>query len=991
MKKKIFTLLLAVAASIGTMFAWDYERLQGGDLFYNLDTTNRIAEVTYSSCEELIPGTGICLYNGNRTGIKSVNIPSQVIYNGITYNVTSIGDHAFHSCGLLASVYIPNSIITIGNDAFNSCNLKSLEIPNSVTSIGNMAFNENGLLTSVTIGTGLISVGGGVFRNCVALKDIYYTGTIDEWCSKAWNSGNLITGYRLFINNSEINDVVIPNSVTSIGDGAFSGCSSLTSVTIPNSVTNIGSSAFQGSNITSVVIGNRSVNIGAYAFMGCGNLVNVTYGSFSSTANQNSVISIGNYAFDGCSSLTSLVITDNVNVIGGYAFNNCNNLKSITIGENVDSIGAYILAECKKLKSITWNAKNCKDFNIYGPNYPPLTLDKTYENISSLIIGDKVERVPAYLCRYCQTANNQDIDSIICLGIKPAKLGRDALISAYYGHNQQSSIYVPCGTVGLYQTCWSTFATKIQNNNCSSNEDLYFRVLFEDWNYDLLSEQVVEKGHAATAPANPTREGYTFTGWDKDFSNVQSNLTVYAQYTPNTPSTTYYNVTFKDWNGTILKSEQVEKGHSATAPANPTREGYTFSGWDKDFSNVQSDLIVTAQYTQNSSVTTSFTVTFQDWDGTVLKNEQVDKGKSATAPTNPTREGYTFTGWDKTFSNVQSDLMITAQYKKNNPSSPFVGFESTDAHSLATQIYSENLIQNITNVTLVETDAAAHKYSINLVNGGEGTFSMGGVVFSYTNEEAGKTAYKTYIQYIQPNGVDREIRIPTVKGQQIRVSLVENCAGMLVDGVSKDFVAGDNIITANGSSLVITNPTAKPKITAIKPYAFAVSTEYTVTFKDWNGKILKAEIVAEGMSATAPANPTREGYTFTGWDKTFSNVQSDLTITAQYTQNTPSTTYYTVTFQDWNGIVLKTEQVEAGHAATAPANPTREGYTFTGWDKDFNNVQSDLIITAQYERVNEAVENVQAENITSRKVMINGQIFILRGEKIYTIDGRKVR
>ena len=78
-------------------------------------------------------------------------------------------------------------------------------------------------------------------------------------------------------------------------------------------------------------------------------------------------------------------------------------------------------------------------------------------------------------------------------------------------------------------------------------------------------------------------------------------------------------------------------------------------------------------------------------------------------------------------------------------------------------------------------------------------------------------------------------------------------------------------------------------------------------------------------------------------------------------------------------------------SATAPANPTREGYTFTGWDKDFSNVQSDLIITAQYERVNEAVENVQAENITSRKVMINGQIFILRGEKVYTVTGQEVR
>lgn len=1006
MKKKIFTLLLAVAASIGTVLAWDYERLQGGDLFYNLDTTNRIAEVTYSSCEELIPGTGIYLYNGNRTGIKSVNIPSQVTYNGITYNVTSIGDHAFHSCGLLASVYIPNSIMTIGNDAFNSCNLQSLEIPNSVTSIGNMAFNENGLLTSVTIGTGLKSTGSDVFRNCVALKDLYYTGTFDEWCSKAWNPG-MIAGYRLFINNSEINDVVIPNSVTSIGnhvfsgcasltsitiptsvtsigDGAFSGCSGLTSISIPNSVTNIGSSAFQGSNITSVVIGNRSVNIGAYAFMGCGNLVNVTYGSFSSTANQNSVISIGNYAFDGCSSLTSFVITDNVNVIGGYAFNDCNNLKSITIGENVDSIGAYILANCKKLKSITWNAKNCKDFNIYGPNYPPLTPDKTYENISSLIIGDKVDRIPANLCHGCQTANNQDIDSIICLGIKPAKVGKDALESAYWQQNQNTWIYVLCGTAGLYKERWGT--NKIKYDNCSSDEDLYFRVVFQDWNYVTLSEQIVEKGHAATAPANPTREGYTFTGWDEDFSNVQSNLIITAQYTQNTPSTTYYTVTFKDWNGTILKSEQVEKGHSATAPENPTREGYTFTGWDKDFSNVQSDLIVTAQYTQNTPSTTYYTVTFKDWDGTVLKTQQVEKGHAATAPTNPTREGYTFIGWDKDFTNVQSNLIVTAKYQKNGSASSFVGFESTNSHSLATQIYSEGLVQNISNVALVETDAASHKYSINLVNGGEGTFSMGGVVFSYTNAEAGKTAYKTYVQYIQPNGSDREIRIPTEKGQQVKVVLVEACAGILVDGVSKDFVAGENVLTSQNGTIVLKNGSAKPKISAILPLNSVGSTDaITVRLKassaaGWS----KVNLYYWGEGVTSPAWPgvtikeDAEGwYSYTFASVTFVNIiWNDGNNQTQEISNVTESTCYSLKSTSGKtigvnvveceaaasvsvtGVSLnkKTLQMVVGNTATLtasvlPANASNKSVTWTSSNTATATVSSTGTISAKAEGV----------------------------------------
>ena len=262
----------------------------------------------------------------------------------------------------------------------------------------------------------------------------------------------------------------------------------------------------------------------------------------------------------------------------------------------------------------------------------------------------------------------------------------------------------------------------------------------------------------------------------------------------------YFTVTFQDWNGTVLKTEQVEQGKSATAPADPVREGYTFIGWDKSFSNVQSDLTVTAQYEKN---VVYYTVTFLDWDGTTLKTEQVEQGKSATAPAAPVREGYTFKGWDKDFSNVQSDLTITAQYSKN-------------------------------------------------------------IVY------------------------------------------------------------------------------------------------YTVIFVDWDGTELKTEEVEEGLSATAPAAPVREGYTFIGWDKDFSNVQSDLTVTAQYEQNAPEPIYYTVTFQDWDGTTLKTEQVEQGKSATAPATPVREGYTFKGWDKDFSNVQSDLTVTAQYE------QNDQNDAITVR-------------------------
>ncbi|MBQ4341978.1 MAG: InlB B-repeat-containing protein, partial [Clostridia bacterium] len=121
-------------------------------------------------------------------------------------------------------------------------------------------------------------------------------------------------------------------------------------------------------------------------------------------------------------------------------------------------------------------------------------------------------------------------------------------------------------------------------------------------------------------------------------------------------------VTFKDWNGTTLKTEQVIEGGSATAPADPTRVGYTFTGWDKAFTKVTANLTVTAQYTINT-----YTVTFKDWDGTTLKTQTVNYGGSATAPTDPIRDGYTFIGWDKAFTNVTANLVVTALYEQNAP------------------------------------------------------------------------------------------------------------------------------------------------------------------------------------------------------------------------------------------------------------------------------------------------------------------------------------
>jgi Leucine-rich repeat (LRR) protein len=182
--------------------------------------------------------------------------------------------------------------------------------------------------------------------------------------------------------------------------------------------------------------------------------------------------------------------------------------------------------------------------------------------------------------------------------------------------------------------------------------ETFYTVQFVDADGRLIAEQAVVLGSDAVAPTAPAREGYTFTGWDKVFTDVTTNLVVKAQYRLNC-----YAVTFHDWDGTVLKSQIVDHGAAAQAPKSPSREGYGFTGWNVAFSNVTKNLDVTATYQANL-----FTVTFLDVDGTELEKQTVEYGKPATAPADPTRQGYEFIGWDVGFAIVTGDMTVTAMY-----------------------------------------------------------------------------------------------------------------------------------------------------------------------------------------------------------------------------------------------------------------------------------------------------------------------------------------
>lgn len=253
------------------------------------NTVTNLSYFSFAGCSSLIsitiPNSVINISSlafQDCTGLTMMNIPN---------SVTEIQTGVFQGCTGLISVTIPNSVTTIGEGAFVFCeSLSSITIPNSVTSIGDGAFTSCHRLTSVTIPNSVTYIGKAAFAYC-----------------------------------SSLSSVKIPGSVKTIMDNTFVECSSLKTVTIPNSVTCIGKSAFQYSGITKLSLPNSLETIGDCAFLGCSGL--------SSLSIPNNVTSIGDEAFEECSGLTSIVIPSSVTNIGEYAFHQIppyNNLTSIT-------------------------------------------------------------------------------------------------------------------------------------------------------------------------------------------------------------------------------------------------------------------------------------------------------------------------------------------------------------------------------------------------------------------------------------------------------------------------------------------------------------------------------------------------------------------------------------------------------------------------------------------------------------------------------------
>ena len=734
-----------------------------------------------------------------------------------------IGEKAFKQCLKLSEIKLHDGITEIKNEAFSSCeSLERIEIPSTVSYIGQQVFYACDSLVSITVDK----------------SNATYDSRDNSNAIMESSSNKLIVG---------CNATVVPESVTAIGDYAFYGCGNLSSLSLSENITTLGNYAFREcKSLKEVVIPNSVKSVGAYCYYNCSSLNNVMLGGVSS---------IGDYAFSGCSSLTDIVLPENLLTVGNYVFSGCSKLTNVIIEDRTQALAlgsngySPLFANCP-LDSvyiggkITYNTSSSKGYSPFYRNTSLRTVvisdreelihDNEFygcTNLQNVTVGNGVSRIGNYAFSGCSNLDGfsfgsnmesigteafsdcTNLTTITSHAIIPPTCNAQALDDI----NKWSCVLrVPSGYAETYQAAdqWKEFFF-VEDVIEVKKYALTFIVDGEVYYTDSLA-------HKKTIPyvSKPHKKGYTFSGWDKTFTKMPAgDVVINGTFTINTYRVNYV------VDGVTYHTDEVTYGDPIVLAEEPTKEGYTFSGWS-EAPEVMPAYDVTVR---GSFIANKYLVTFKIGDEIII-SDSLECGSVILVPEVPEKEGYTFNGWGKVAETVPAS-----------------------------------------DVTY------------------EGSYSVNSYLLTYTVD--GETVQSDSIVY---GAIIALIDEPTKEGHSF--------SGW--SEAPETMPAGD--VTISGT------------FTANK---------YLVTFKIGD-EVIAADSLEYGAAIVAPEAPEREGYTFSGWGEVAAVVPAnDLIYEGSYTVNSYLLTY-TV-----DGETVQSDSIVYGAIIALIDEPTKEGHTFSGWSE----------------------------------------------------------
>jgi len=472
-----------------------------------------------------------------------------------------------------------------------------------------------------------------------------------------------------------------------------------------------------------------------------------------------------------------------------------------------------------------------------------------------------------------------------------------------------------------------------------------YTVTFDSDGGSAVAAQTVEDGKTATKPADPTKEGYTFVGWylgsDKyDFSKpVTGNITLTAKWEKVVAPPVTYTVTFDSDGGSAVAAQTVEDGKTATKPADPTKEGYTFKGWylgstAYDFSKpVTGNITLTAKWEKVVVSTAPYTITFDPNGGSVTPTtKQTDTDGWLTdspIPTHPDPNKL-FDGWH---THKINDTPVAEECKFSVDTTLYAHWKDKPTHTIA-EVYIES-IQTPTPGVMPSNHVTITTTGVHGITDSGDTFwvrydaasdSMTDVYDDSSHVDsvpfrAGETYLLMLVMEAQPNyGFTPDVKVFYKGVELLAPSMSDVTASAILDHDDEYIV-------------VIINPSK------------AAPTTYTVTFDSDGGSAVATQTVENGKAAAKPADPTREGYTFKGWylDSTaydFSKpVAGDITLKAKW-EETHIHTYTDGLDGTCNSCGVHREEVETRIVVHMfrMYNPNTGEHFYTGSEEERDNL-----------------------------------------------------